>query len=43
MSKTKHPANMALLTASEQFLLNFAHICPILVVKRSNLSSSLPI
>ena len=26
MSKTKYPANMALLTASEHFLLNFAYI-----------------
>ena len=25
MSKAKHPANMALLTASEHFLLNVAH------------------
>ena len=27
MSKAKYPANMALLTASGHFLLNFAHIC----------------
>ena len=28
MSKAKHPANMALLTATDHLLLNFAHICP---------------
>ena len=28
MSKAKHPGNMALLTASEHFVLKFAHICP---------------
>ena len=30
MLKAKHPANVVLLTASENFLLNIAHICPII-------------